>query len=75
MRDVIGQAVCSSCGAPIEWARFQSGARVPLDIEPGDKPNLIVSDKGTAHIVPSGYGDRTSHFVTCPNADEHRRSR
>lgn len=52
---------------------------MPLDIEPGPKPNVHIDADGIAYTLPKGrgevYGERTSHFVTCPNADEHRTKR
>jgi hypothetical protein len=65
---------CRSCDAPIEWAVTNNGRRIPLDVAPGDRPNIVI-DAGVAYAVPPGKGDRTSHFVTCPNADAHRRRR
>jgi hypothetical protein len=64
---------CRSCNAVIEWAYTAKGSRIPLDVEPGDKPNVQLDDAGVAHVVPAGHGDRTSHFATCPNAASHRR--
>lgn len=65
-------STCRSCEAPIEWAVTNNGRRIPLDIAAGDKPNIVI-DAGVAYAVPPGKGDRTSHFVTCPNSAAHRR--
>jgi hypothetical protein len=65
---------CRSCGAPIDWAITVRGSRIPLDIgrRLGPDGNVSVVD-GIAHVVKPGDGDRISHFVTCPNADRHRK--
>ena len=49
-----------------------NGRRMPLDVEPGDKPNVMLDENGRAFLVAVGSGDRTSHFATCPNASKHR---
>ena len=72
-------ANCRSCGAKIVWAITENGKRAPFDAEPIDM-------RGTFALVPfadperleaqSASGDRRyrSHFATCPNAAEHRKS-
>lgn len=57
---------CKSCGAPIQWVLMQkTGKRNPLDIN----KKVIVTESGEA---VSGY---ESHFSTCPNAGQHRKSK
>lgn len=69
---------CRSCGAPITWAITDNGKRIPLDAEPAPNGNLILVD-GVARTpridddVP--FLQYVSHFATCPNAQQHRRSR
>lgn len=63
---------CSSCGAPIEWARTTKGARIPLDPEPSEAGNIRL-EAGVAIIVGKGQGDRISHFATCRDAAKFRR--
>lgn len=57
---------CKSCGAPVRWVTMASG-----------KPMLVNVPGETRVVVVAGVGrmDRayTSHFATCPNADDHRR--
>ena len=70
-------SVCRSCGAQIEWCRTVHKNLIPLDVGVVVNGNLVVSrdllgDKVAAY-VPPGDGDRVAHFVTCPNAKEHRR--
>lgn len=80
---------CKSCDAPIRWAVFDGkpGA-FPLDPEPTVHGNICVVDwrpvtntraiptpvcaikLGRPPITAYRY---TSHFATCPAANEHRR--
>lgn len=82
-------AKCRSCGAEIIWIRTASGKSMPCDaagisysevLLPGVKGNKIltlVTESGT--IVRTEFdpaGDKigyTSHFATCPNANQHRK--
>ena len=81
---------CSTCGSPIEWARFAKSRKpVPLDVGLVDDGNLELVDR--AHDgVPvvrvlrrvelelareDGRRLLRAHFATCPNADAHRRPR
>ena len=55
---------CSSCGAAIVWFRTKAGKRMPVDESstlPTDAEHQLDLKR---HI---------SHFVTCPNANQHRR--
>ena len=66
-------AYCRSCGASIEWVRTTKGKMMPLDAAGTPDGNVTVVD-GVAHVHPGkGQGDRTSHFVTCPNALDWRK--
>lgn len=55
---------CRTCNAPIVWLKTQDGKNMPTDaetVDPGD-----------------GKWDNekhTSHFATCPQANEHRKPR
>lgn len=75
-------AECSSCGAPINWAKTIKGRPIPLDPDPVPQGNVIISEEGTALVyntaaaIAPRYADApkyVSHFATCPNADEHRK--
>lgn len=73
-------ASCRSCGASIEWAKWEaSGKAVPLDVGSVANGNLaLVGDKVhtfTAEDDRLGRDRRVSHFVTCPQRDEWRKSR
>ena len=70
-------AKCRSCGAEIIWAQTEFGKLMPMDAEPTILPGAFTleSQDGTstkrARLVGRYY---ISHFATCPNAAEHRRS-
>lgn len=81
---------CWSCKRTIEWAVSTKGKRMPLDVDPAEDGNVILDGEGIANngerlplAIVLGKGDvplgdpvrRVSHFVTCPDADQHRRSR
>lgn len=54
---------CRSCGMRIVWGKSEEGKAIPLD------PRIL-------HII-SAQGQRVSgresHFVSCPNAEGHRK--
>jgi hypothetical protein len=78
---------CRSCNAPIRWAIFDGGKRVPLDAEANPDGNLGVIRWGprsgsafalpVVAVNPTGPTETpfryTSHFATCPQADEWRK--
>jgi hypothetical protein len=59
---------CRSCGAPIFFVAMTSGKRMPLNQTP---KKAVIIDKATGQgSIQDAY---TSHFATCPKADQHRR--
>ena len=76
---------CASCRAPIFWAQLPSGKSMPVDAAPTPDGTVLLfhTAKGSlrAHVLKKGEAyhlgapRRTSHFVTCPQAQKHRRSR
>ena len=80
---------CRSCGADIIWIKMASGKAMPCDaakisystaLPPsakGDDVLTLVTDRGTVvQTVFDPAGDKhgyTSHFATCPNANQHRK--
>ena len=57
-------ATCRSCGAEIVWLKTAAGKNMPIDAEtwePGDDE--------------FDHKRHTSHFATCPDSNQHRRSR
>lgn len=80
-------AKCKSCGAEIIWIKMASGKMMPCDAKPVSYQTAVPGTKGTLTLVtPDGRvasgvfnpdSDKigyTSHFATCPNANQHRRS-
>jgi hypothetical protein len=82
---------CRSCGAPIRWAVTVNGKRMPVDDQPTPDGTLVLSDPSPGAYAPTvaQYVEPeqsplfevpdpprfTSHFATCPNADQHRKDR
>ena len=75
-------ASCGSCHAEIRWGRTKAGKPIPVDAEPVEDGNLAVRlDEGELRTRVVRLGDPlepgewrgTSHFATCPNADQHRK--
>ena len=72
-------ATCKSCGAPILWIRTRRGKLAPVDAQPLQR-YLIAEDEDNdpdpSREAPYGELVRvyTSHFETCPNAAQHRKS-
>lgn len=82
------RATCRSCQAPIVWCSTARKKAMPVDAEPftGDRfaPGLvtITEDETGPLALPATPFERaggealyTSHFATCPQADQHRRAR
>jgi len=75
---------CRSCGARLLWVETVNGRRMPLDWYPDAHGQMVstgqTADDGTpvykvlAHgTEPApGLARHTSHFATCPQADEWR---
>ncbi len=82
---------CRSCGAPIVWARTNSGKAMPVDAEPVEDGNVVLrtgpDQSVTAYVLSKRdaegiqldmYVSRdlyVSHFTTCPTANTWRRRR
>jgi hypothetical protein len=62
-------ATCKSCEASILWAETENGKKVPLDSKP-EKRYILKAEDAAVVVLRSTY---VSHFVTCPDADSHRR--
>lgn len=59
------QVQCESCGAPCVWMKTRNDKNILVDVDSldPDDDDLTIFDRQR----------HTTHFVTCPNADEHRR--
>jgi hypothetical protein len=73
---------CRSCGAPVTWALTERKKWMPVDrepaaggnvqLEPGSPPFArVLSDVGREQADGPLH---LSHFVTCPNAGQHRKA-
>ena len=80
-------ASCRSCDAPILFAfSWSTGRRMPVDVEPSPLGNIALDMTGTVAaadvltgdtLTRARDGDRKlylSHFVSCPDADAHRKN-
>lgn len=59
---------CPKCGAGIIWKKTEQDALIPLDPEPTNGGNLILTVRGRVRVVPRHYPVRlryTSHFTSC----------
>ena len=56
---------CKSCGAKIKWATTPGGKKMPLDL--GTTVARLENGLWTKVHV--------SHFITCPQADQHRKEK
>ena len=75
---------CRSCGQAIRWVQTEKGRPMPLDFMPTPDGNVTIETNesgrgpvvkvwGDPTAIPAGRQRFVSHFVTCPNAKEHRR--
>lgn len=75
---------CKSCGRYIIWAKSETtGRMMPVDAEPSAEGTFVLLGFEDPPIAakPDGSGDplaaatarHTSHFATCPDADQHRK--
>jgi len=71
------RAKCKSCGAFIFWITTPSGKKTPIDANKSNGSAVWVLDAnasgGLSWRLTSGVG-HASHFATCPNAEQHRKS-
>jgi hypothetical protein len=70
---------CVSCSAPILWA-ITTNKFMPVDAEPSARGNVELVEEGrirraVVHTQPllAPIPLHMSHFVTCPQASEHRK--
>jgi len=71
-------AKCNSCEAEIEWAESATtGKPVPLNVGATPDGSLaVVNGKAHAYTLEDlalKRDRRTSHFATCPDADDWRK--
>jgi len=79
--------VCHSCAEPIRWVRTVGGKRMPVDLATdSNRGNVLIALIGGEEIGTVLVGNELasaranheplylSHFATCPNAAQHRRT-
>lgn len=79
---------CRSCDAAILWVTtMPKGKSMPIDAEPSDNGKFIVNFRPAenkllaVHVnscdaeAKQGRNRYSSHFETCPNANQHRSAR
>jgi len=65
-------ARCKSCGAEIIWIKTPQGKNHPVDAKP---KKMWVHEDHPVHYPWKLVDAHESHFATCPNADQHRKSK
>ena len=60
---------CKSCDAEIYWVKTKKGKAMPVDMDSVDQYYTIHGKMPTEFRQE---GILTSHFATCPNANEFR---
>lgn len=74
-------ARCKSCDQDVKWVRMETGGRMLVNLPPEKRVVIhkqMVDNIGQdARLEERGavLDTYTSHFATCPKADEHRRGR
>lgn len=66
-------STCRSCGREILWAVTTKGKKIPLD-EPPERRFTVGHGFGDSPPVAELVSVRSTHFETCPNADQWRNS-
>lgn len=76
-------SACRSCGAELLWAFTATGSRMPLNAEPSDAGNVVLSVGPTgqreATVIVEGdpRGDSQAlyipHHAVCPDGKKWRR--
>ncbi len=74
------QSTCKGCGAPLIWAITEHGKRIPLNQPEKRFILVLVQPDNDPDLSYSYYEARmretyTSHFATCPKADEFRKEK
>ena len=84
---VVPVHACSSCKAEILWATTTRDKALCLDLKPNEAGVWVVRlqsaegggvkvrcfHRAVGQLLEPGEKRRTSHWATCPNADQHRR--
>lgn len=77
--DDVTISTCRSCEAEIIWVETEKGKRMPIDAEPGPGGRFTLSDDGKTVAFVHTHMARddlySSHFETCPDSKDWKRSR
>lgn len=60
---------CRSCDEAIVWMKTVNGKNIPVDADTVDEADLEWQDGAPLF----DREQHTTHFETCPDADQHRR--
>lgn len=71
---------CTTCRAAVLWTVTAAGHRTPVNVRPDERGNLRLTLGHTLRSHVPEPDDRAgdlylSHFVTCPQAKQHRKAR
>ena len=66
---------CRSCGAPVIWTMTAQEKAMPLNADPAPGPLFVLRKDLVGGNFAEAVHAYTSHFSTCPHADEWRRPR
>lgn len=67
------QALCRSCGKPIEWAITTNGKTIPLEAGFATLERKTFKVESGAMVTIIKVSEKASHFVTCPQANQWRK--
>lgn len=63
----------------MRWAKTSAGKVIPMDATPSADGGWVYDSTGIVRYIPAaeraGKELYTSHFATCPFADQHRREK
>ncbi len=62
---------CRSCDASVVWMITNTGKNMPVDADSVDEAELEFDGMKPKFDHQAGH---VSHFATCPQANQHRRS-
>lgn len=65
---------CRTCGADILWCTLPSGKSMPLDAKASTQFLVDGDSLQSANVQAKAVQVRASHFSTCPQAGQHRRT-
>lgn len=78
---------CRNCGKAVYWCKTNTGKIMPVDAEPSEDGNIILERNALGQVAnvlnladlatarAQGKRLHKSHFVTCPNAANHRKAK